>query len=591
MRKSLLFIAMFAFIASSFAQKEVDKSLKAFQLNSNHTINTEKAQIPEKGVNANLNESFDIFIPASWSADPATGMWEGSATWQYSQYNSNWGDGVFAVMDCFDIAADGEGSLITPVLHPVAGNNTLSYDVIEMLLSDQYITATGMRLFVEFSTDGVSWTTSTTNVLEQVTDHNTANAPQTATTLTEDLSAYNDGDVQVRFRCISDYGGFSLFLDNVTGPDATIDLLTNELALNHSYLDVIGFDYYSVIAIPQFSNVQIKGSVSNIGSADQTGVEFYADDYDNAIFETSTAQDIASGETDTLVVDITAPTTTTSYVFETSIEQVETDENPDNNVGDTVRFSADPTYYFRATNLTSILTSYSFGASAPAVTGMEYGANYHIAADATIDSISILIYGAVGTGTVVGKLYSVDVTTGDRTLIVETAPYTPTGSPEYKNIVFPTSIDVTAGQILTATAQLNIDVAANDTISIGADGTFPGDASVAGAAYLQVGGTFGWYTVTGTVPVVGLVFHDVASEVSSVTTTSEINIYPNPTTGLLNVINAENATINVYNTVGELVKTVTNTNTVDLSDVQNGTYIVKVITNDNIVVKNIVLTK
>ena len=73
--------------------------------------------------------------------------------------------------------------------------------------------------------------------------------------------------------------------------------------------------------------------------------------------------------------------------------------------------------------------------------------------------------------------------------------------------------------------------------------------------------------------------------------TSEINIYPNPTTGLLNVTNAENATINVYNTVGELVKTVSNTNTVDLSDVQNGTYIVKVITNNNIVVKNIVLAK
>jgi hypothetical protein len=73
--------------------------------------------------------------------------------------------------------------------------------------------------------------------------------------------------------------------------------------------------------------------------------------------------------------------------------------------------------------------------------------------------------------------------------------------------------------------------------------------------------------------------------------TSEINIYPNPTTGLLNVTNAKDAAINVYNTVGELVKTVSNTNTVDLSDVQNGTYIVKVITNNNIVVKNIVLAK
>ena len=84
---------------------------------------------------------------------------------------------------------------------------------------------------------------------------------------------------------------------------------------------------------------------------------------------------------------------------------------------------------------------------------------------------------------------------------------------------------------------------------------------------------------------------EIATSVENTVANAEVNIYPNPTTGLVNVTNVENATINVYNTVGELVKTVSNTNTVDLSDVQNGTYIVKVITNNNIVVKNIVLAK
>ena len=82
----------------------------------------------------------------------------------------------------------------------------------------------------------------------------------------------------------------------------------------------------------------------------------------------------------------------------------------------------------------------------------------------------------------------------------------------------------------------------------------------------------------------------LATSVNTIST-STINVYPNPTTGLVHVSTAKDATIYVYNQVGALVKTVSNTNTVDLSDVQNGTYIVKVVTNNNIVVKNIVLAK
>jgi len=70
-----------------------------------------------------------------------------------------------------------------------------------------------------------------------------------------------------------------------------------------------------------------------------------------------------------------------------------------------------------------------------------------------------------------------------------------------------------------------------------------------------------------------------------------LNIYPNPTTGLVNIVNAKNATINVYNQVGALVMSVENTNNVDLSSFENGTYIVKVITKENTSVKKVVLTK
>ncbi len=84
---------------------------------------------------------------------------------------------------------------------------------------------------------------------------------------------------------------------------------------------------------------------------------------------------------------------------------------------------------------------------------------------------------------------------------------------------------------------------------------------------------------------------EVATSVENIVANSEVSIYPNPTTGIVNITNAENATINVYNQVGSLVKTATNVNSIDLSNVANGTYIVKVTTNTNTIVKNIVLTK
>gem|GEM_PF-3082378 len=563
-----LFVLVFM-VGSVLAQKEANIKLN---LKSNHTIG--QTVSTTKDIQANLNETFTLFPPNGWSADPATGYWEGSATWYYSQYAANYGDGVFAVMDVFNINAGEQGSLITPVLHPVAGNNTLSYDVIEILLNQSYI-STGMQLFVEFSTNGGSTWTTGTNVLTGITGHNTATAPQTATTLTASLAAYNGQAVQVRFRCVSDYGGFSIFLDNVTGPEADITTLTNELALTEVYQDVAGLSYYSVIPIPQFMYVTLNGVVSNLGSANQTNVVFHGSDAVNGLNLGNAATTIAAGTTDTLAADVTAPTVFTQYGFATNVTQAETDENTANNAGDSIYFAADPTWYFRATDLNSILTPYSFGSSAPAVTGMEYGANYHFAADAVIDSVSVIIYGANGSGTVVGKVYNWDISVNPpvRTLLGQTAPYTPAGTPEWTNLQLTAPITVTAGQLVTATVQLNCTIASNDTIKIGADGQFPGDASIGGAAYLQVSGAFGWYSVTGTVPIVGLILDGTTGN-EIVTRTGEVAVYPNPANDVIFV--SEVANITVVNMIGQVVASVDNASQINVSALPTGNYIVKV---------------
>jgi hypothetical protein len=65
---------------------------------------------------------------------------------------------------------------------------------------------------------------------------------------------------------------------------------------------------------------------------------------------------------------------------------------------------------------------------------------------------------------------------------------------------------------------------------------------------------------------------------------TKVSLYPNPTNGLVNILTKENVeTIEVYSIIGNLLKTVSNKNNVDFSDLANGSYFVKVKTNDGVI--------
>ena len=84
------------------------------------------------------------------------------------------------------------------------------------------------------------------------------------------------------------------------------------------------------------------------------------------------------------------------------------------------------------------------------------------------------------------------------------------------------------------------------------------------------------------------------TEVNSIENNSSINIFPNPSTGIVNVKGAENSTIEILNSLGVVVKTINNASNmeaVNLSDLENGTYIVRVITDNNTIIKKVSLVK
>ena len=66
---------------------------------------------------------------------------------------------------------------------------------------------------------------------------------------------------------------------------------------------------------------------------------------------------------------------------------------------------------------------------------------------------------------------------------------------------------------------------------------------------------------------------------------NEIEMYPNPTTGIVNFNNVENATIEVFNMMGQVISRVENASentTIDLSNVANGNYVVRIVKNGEV---------
>ena len=60
----------------------------------------------------------------------------------------------------------------------------------------------------------------------------------------------------------------------------------------------------------------------------------------------------------------------------------------------------------------------------------------------------------------------------------------------------------------------------------------------------------------------------------------DVNIYPNPTTGLLNITNVAGASVSVYNLMGQVIATIESTSnltTIDMSSYSEGTYIVRIV--------------
>jgi len=535
--------------------------------------------------------SDDFTTPANWVISNEVGNSDNwvigtsgpSGTYAINPIASTSG-GNFALFDS-DVLCSGNqvADLTTANAINLTGHSTV------MLQFEQYYRRYYDSTFVFVSTNGTDWTKFSVNAGLAV-NGSTANPNVTSINISAAIAA-NPSNVKIRFQFYSPSGmaggyegcGYAWMVDDVK----IIDALTNDVELTSVYGDILGTSSYAVIPLSQAVNYDIVGIAVNNGSAAQTNVTLHADDATNSLTGTASMASLASAAQDTLTYTVTLDNNTpASFGVKTYVTQNETDEVPSNNAGDSIYFSTDYSLYLRTLDLNSILSPYSFGASAPATTGMEYGANYVFLNNDQVDSIAVFIYGSHGTGTVTGKLYNIDLTTGARTVVAQTSAYTPSGSLEFKTLALISPYQVTAPAILTSTVQMTFSTAAHDTIYVGADGNFHGDAAVAGAAYLKVGGTWDWYSITGTCPIVGVITH-LQTSVNSLFSSKNVVLYPNPVSETLYVVNEKAVHVEIYNLQGQCVAKYFNENVINVADLAQGTYLVKVVTDNKVITQKI----
>ncbi len=407
-----------------------------------------------------------------------------------------------------------------------------------------------------------------------------------------ETAGYSNTTIYIAFRNVTNDGQL-LLIDNikVETPGA------NDLILEEIYPVFFGAGFYSMVPTKQVMDIFFGASVFNFGPNAQTNVTLNVDVNDGASSvynETSTTLTIpslASLDTDSLGIDALAfspPPEIKDYTAVFTIGQDQVDDNPSNNV-DTITFAVTDSVLARDRVYSKYLSPSLYGGA----DGDNIGTTFYLMNDDTVSSISVYIDPATTLGPeIVARLYQYDAAWVE---VAASALYAITGGDigEWLTLpLFPAQTVITGDFWYSASIECYWDGLGD--LYFGADGTRPEIHDYQNSVSLNLDGT--WYYATDGIPMIRLnLFTDYFVSANNVNNNNDfISIYPNPTNGTLNITNAENAAVYVYNILGEVVASIDNADafsTIDMSNLSEGTYIVKILTDKNVITKKINLIK
>ncbi len=277
----------------------------------------------------------------------------------------------------------------------------------------------------------------------------------------------------------------------------------------------------------------------------------------------------------------------------------------DSNIED----NSDTAYFFVTDNVYSRDADNILGSTGPSVwqsggnDGDMIGTNYYFFEEDEITSISAYIANGTTVGTYfVLHLMSAPATAGeDWDDIITSTVVTVTEDMlgDWYTFEFPTPALITPeeGTIATVKVALEIQNMTSDAnFYVGYDPTVTASAWGTNWYFTQGQNPNEWIAITNwSSGGVALRLETLGDGGNVNNTTSEmVNIYPNPSTGILNISGIEGANIEILNLMGQVVETledIDENTTVDMSKYTNGTYIVKAILNGKVITRKIDIIK
>lgn len=461
--------------------------------------------------------------------------------------------------------------------------------------------------FVDFSTDG-----GTTWIETQVNSEVAGNA--FGVDLYELIAPTGVGgqaNVSMRFRYYTDatsVNGYGWMVDDIKiidNPD--VDMMLKSAQMNFfeylDYTDPTYADYfhtsshYGMIPEEQFeaegAAMLFNAIVENRGNLDAT-VDFNVKVYDTEMTEiyneTSTSISLARTDVDTVDVltelTLTAPAVKGQYTVIYSLI-ADGDAAPEDNIDTTYFYVTDETFSRDLDiNDEGLTGSVSLaGWQSGHFDGEMIATNYLFLYETSIESMDVFINSnsTPGTSMVAHVLqYNSETTEWEDIAASALVVIDESMIGTWLNFTFPDPIDV-----ILEEGSFNVKAAVeffyngdDNDLYIGYDRSV--ETSIWGASwYFQSGDNAGsWFSMSNWAEGgLGIRLNTPPSSAISSINVDDVNVYPNPTTGLVTIQNVEGADVAVYNMLGMCVYSeaeVEGNVSVDMSNMAEGTYIVRI---------------
>ncbi|MDD2635258.1 MAG: T9SS type A sorting domain-containing protein [Bacteroidales bacterium] len=360
----------------------------------------------------------------------------------------------------------------------------------------------------------------------------------------------------------------------------------------------------------QYANSWFNVSTTNVGVNEITpiaNVEIFNPTMESIFTNTVTGTSILTNETDTIDLVETEfalgenpALGKYTVVYTVSIEGQE-DLAPANNV-DTAYFNITENFYGRDVDDPSSAESMN-NSSLGGNDGEQFGHSFMFLWEGVITSVDVFIDDMSSDGTnFILHAQKYNSTTSEYD-IVSSSPYqsiTAEDLGNWKNVRFDDDVAITidpevGGTELLITLEMYYNGPDNE-IWIGYDRYKYVDAVHNHGYYSKYVGDDTWYyggLEGGLSMRINFNGFQIENSVNDEINTN-LSIYPNPTTGMLNIEGIEGADVQILNMMGQVIESIENINEynqIDMSKHSNGTYFVKAIVDGNVITRKINLIK